>query len=141
MRHTMDAGASKPAVNDGHLVERARRPEQLHAREARARYGRGLVAFTIFLMMLTAGLMIGTHAVISPAQKEAAAKKREREAKQAAERTTGWIVQELPDGLTCQYIKFDNVTERVGAPTLALCEEALRERIAGRPGFSWGRSH
>jgi hypothetical protein len=135
----MDAGAPRPAFSGG-VTERARRPERPYSREARARYGRGLIAFGVFLAMLTAGLMLGSHAVISPAQKEAARQKKEREAKQAAERTTGWIVQELPDGLTCQYTKFDNVTQQVGAPSRALCEEALRERMGGRTGFSWGRA-
>jgi hypothetical protein len=139
MRPTMTAGAARPAASGGDLAERASRPERSHVREMRARNMRGLIACAVFLFMLGAAVLIGNNSIVNPTKNEAVERKKQREAKQAAERTSGWIVQELPDGLTCQYLKFDNITAQVGQPNLAACEEALRVRAEGRTGFSWGR--
>lgn len=86
----------------------------------------------VFFILLASGWMIGSkfhlksddHTVkISP-----------------AERTKGRIVTPTPDGVSCTYTSFDNVTQKVSAPTTALCEAIVLERT-GRPGFQWGRTN
>jgi hypothetical protein len=53
--------------------------------------------------------------------------------------TAGWIVYELPDGLSCTYVRFDNVKEWFGEPTTAPCEDTLRQHGPYARGFNWGR--
>ena len=132
MRQTTSAGAWGTAAYGRDLVVRARRLNRSRSREARARLARGLVACAVFLALLGAGWMIGTRSLVTAPPDETAAAK-------AGERNAGQILAELPDGISCIYTPFDNVTQQVGAPQTVLCDSVMRKQRGSRTEFSWGR--
>jgi len=132
MRPTTAAGASEVAAHGGPLAEQARRPNQAHVREVRARRVRGVVACIVFAGMLAIGWMIGAKPPAAPSVQEEIAPK------PPVEQTAGWIVEELPDGENCNDTVFDNVTQQVGPLSTEACQPNPRRNGAGR-GFSWPR--
>jgi hypothetical protein len=135
MRLTANAGASKFAALGGNLAEQARRPEHVRSRELRALITRGLIAFLAFFILLGAGWMMGTHPTGDTPKDKARPSK-------SGDRDVGRIVLELPDGLHCEYLAFNNISQWTGAPRRAICEDAARVardlEETPRP-FAWGR--
>jgi hypothetical protein len=103
---------------------RARRDER-HAKAVRT----GIV-FSLFLVLLTAALLVGGRALIDPLL-EAAADNRESN-------RVGEIVYTMPDGAFCRHLAFDNVTGEVTERTIEQCDQNIgRQHTRGRAGFAW----
>ena len=119
----------------------ARRLTTFRSREIRARRVRGLIAALILVALLGAGWLAETSSVLVKMREGAvAAFGTKPPTDQPKISTAGRLVYELPDGETCTYVPFDNVTEWMGEPTTTMCESTVRKlRAAKTTDFSWGR--
>jgi hypothetical protein len=144
MRPTETAGAWRSAAERRNPTVPESRRQGSRPYEARTRWARGLIACAVFLAMLCGGLMIGTKPFHTEQPRQArtagTATTSGDRAMQGDGPTAGWIIQEQPGGINCQYMQFDNITERVGERHTGACEDAPRKQAERRPGqFSWGR--
>jgi hypothetical protein len=120
-------------------------------REAQARRVRGLILCGAFLAVLSATLFIATKPygpLLHEPQRKAASKdnNNDRDAdigrwvKYVAQPSAGVVIRELPDGLSCTYVPFDNTDQWFGEPSTSVCESVLRkQRQTTGKDFSWGR--
>jgi len=115
-----------------HAGARARRAARAQRDEQRTKSTRVGVVFSLFLALLTVGLLIGGHAMIDPMLRAAAeARGTER---------PGAVILATPDGLSCRHLSFDNATAELTEGAVDNCERSLATRRKSRSsGFSWGR--
>ncbi len=97
--------------------------------EGKAKFARFAIAFSLFLALLAAALLVGGNVVVDPLLQSVAAA---REAKRA-----GDIVVSLPDRAFCQHLSFDNTTAELTAGDVEPCPGDLASRHA-QTGFAWG---
>ena len=154
MRPTEAAGARRLEVFRLVLSLLARRPERFSLHEQRGRVAAALLACLTFIALVGIGWLLGTRTPTLPNKKPGITTEQSQKkeaAKQAAstdgsaasidmsDPTGGRIIYELPDGLSCLYVPFDNVTERMGEPMMAICEDTARKQRRPMGTFSWGR--
>ena len=91
---------------------------------------RGAIACAAFLVTLLGGWMIGTTPFLTDPETTTSGPR-------SGQQNVGRIVLESYDGKSCTYLAFDNLTRRIGEPTISSCEPTLQ---GGRiTDFSWGR--
>jgi len=133
MRPITAAVISGVAVHGGAFAEQARRPNRTRLRELRAWRARSFAAYVIFAGVLTGGWMIGGISLAVPPPQEQVGPR------PPGAQSAGWIVQQLPDGESCNYTVFDNITQQVGGRMTDACQADPRQNVSWR-GFSWGRN-
>ncbi len=104
---------------------RTRRDEQ-HAKAVRTG-----VVLSLFLVLLTAALLVGGRAVIDPLLQSASG---DREANRIGE-----IVYTMRDGAFCRHLAFDNMTGEVTERTIGQCDQNIGDPKRARMGFTWGK--
>ena len=125
-----DAGAWFVEADHASITALARRRSRARMDEERAKSGRVVVVSSLFLVLFTAALLIGGHAVIDPILQSAM---NARETK-----GTGEVVVTMPDGIYCRHMSFDNVTAEIVESGIERCTNdiaGIRPRT-GR-GFGW----
>jgi hypothetical protein len=112
-----------------------RRAAMLQARErteARARLAIIVLIVAAFAAMMTFGWYAQTAV-------EGRHRPQPRIAPLTAEQRSGHIVHELPDGISCRYVPFDNFTAWFGYGTTARCKPELKQQPRRSiERFSWG---
>ena len=141
MRPFTTARVWRPVGHHGVPAILARRLTTIRSREIRVRRVRGLIAALILLALLGAGWLADTsNVLVKMRDGTVAAFGTKPPTDQPRTSTAGRLVYELPDGESCTYIPFDNVTEWVGEPTTTMCESVARKlRTSKTTDFSWGR--
>jgi len=154
MRPTEAAGARRLEVFHLVLSLLVRRPEGFNWHEQRGRVAAALLACLIFVAVVGIGWLLGTKPPSPPAKKPATATEESQKKKgpkralvndgnvtiiELRDPTSGRIVYELPDGLSCLYVPFDNVSQWMGEPVTAVCEDTARKQRRPTTTFSWGR--
>ena len=126
-----DAGAWFVEADHVSVTALARRRSRARMDEERAKSGRVVIVSSLFLVLLTAALLIGGHAAIDPILQSAVDA---RETK-----GTGDVVVTMPDGIFCRHMSFDNVTADIVEGGIERCTKDI---AANRPrtgrGFAWG---
>ena len=146
MRPDPTAGSAQLAALYEALAVQARQPARSAMREARARRVRGIAACVLFLLLIGASWLIGTTTfTVAPRDKTTAGPDGTPGQTAKADRldasdgpNAGWIIRELPDGLSCSFAPLDNAAEWIGQPFTGLCNPE-RKAEPGRRDFSWGR--
>jgi hypothetical protein len=108
----------------------ARRRSRARLDEERAKSGRIVVVWSLFLVLLAAALLVGGHAAIDPLLQSAVAA---REAKGASA-----VVFAMPDGIFCRHLSFDNVTAEITEGAIERCGNGIAgNRPRSSRGFAW----
>jgi len=125
-----EAGAWFVEADHVSVTALARRRSRARQEDARTRFGRVIIVASLFLALLTTGLLFGGRAAIEPLLQSA---------EQA--RTTigaGEVVYTMPDGIFCRHVSFDNLTAEISEGGIARCASDI---AGNRPhvgrGFAW----
>lgn len=118
-------GVETPGPSAGRRGGRARRDE------LRATSASVAIAFSLFLILLMAALLVGGHAIIDPLLYSAAAL---REANRV-----GQVIYTMPDGVFCRRLSFDNATAEMNEGAVGQCPtDSRNDHSHARLGFAWG---
>jgi hypothetical protein len=91
---------------------------------------RGIIVASLFLALLTTGLLLCGHAAIEPLLQSAGQTR--------STMGTGEVVYAMPDGICCRHVSFDNVTAEINEGGITRCANDIvgkRPRISC--GFAW----
>jgi len=125
-----DAGAWFVEADHASITALARRRSRARIDEERAKSGRVVVISSLFLVLITAALLVGGHAAIDPILQSAVDA---RETK-----GTGDVIVTMPDGIFCRHMSFDNVTAEIVESGIERCTKDI---AGNRPhtgrGFAW----
>jgi hypothetical protein len=122
----------------------AARHNQIRAREARARLARTLIACALFVALVSAGWAVRMPAVIGFLSQHGIIQGQAHGHQQEYVKATspdrpGQIVHELPDGLSCRFLPFDNITGWFELDKVGPCEDDSQKRVEAPPRqFKWG---
>jgi len=90
------------------------------------------IAFSLFLALLAAALLVGDHVVFDTLQFAVAPQDEEQT-------HVGQIFYSLPDKAFCRHMSFDNATSQLVAGNVAPCPRDSSGRH--QTEFAWGRGH
>ena len=125
-----EAGAWFVEADHVSVTALARRRSRARLDDARTGYGRVIIVASLFLAVLTTGLLFGGHAAIEPLLHSAEQTR--------ATMGAGAVVYAMPDGIFCRHVSFDNVTAEISEGGITRCADDLagkRPRISH--GFAW----
>jgi hypothetical protein len=93
---------------------------------------RAVIASTVFIVLLSAALLVGGHAAIDPFLHPALT---------ADARGSSDVVVTMPDGKFCRHMSFDNTTGSMVEGTISPCTvDIAREKrpaVSQERGFAW----
>jgi hypothetical protein len=92
---------------------------------------RAIIASSLFLVLLAAGMLFGGHAAIAPILRFAI------DARNSAGK--GDVLLTMPDGKYCRHMSFDNATNDMIEGDIERCPEDISDdRGHSVQGFAWG---
>jgi hypothetical protein len=93
---------------------------------------RAVIASSVFIVLLSAALLVGGHAAIDPFLHPALT---------ADARGSSDVVVTMPDGKFCRHMSFDNTTGSMVEGTISQCTvdiaRAKRPAVSQERGFAW----
>lgn len=121
-------------VEPDHVGASRRGRKDFRARRDDGTSARAVIVSSLFLVLVTTGLLLGGHAAINPLLRRATAAQHAKSA--------GDVIYPMPDGQYCRHMSFDNATSDMIEGTIEPCPD----NIAGGQfhntarGFAWGEN-
>lgn len=121
-------------VNPAPAKSPAKKAAQARLSDDGATSTRAVIASSVFIVLLAAGLLLGGRAAIDPFL---------RSGTDTDARGNGDVVVTMPDGKFCRHMSFDNATASMVEGTIEPCKTDIsRDSGSAAPappgGFAWG---
>jgi hypothetical protein len=125
-----DPGAWFIEANRVSMASLTKRHSRVRFDDGQAASGHVAIVSSLFLVLLTAALLIGGHAAIDPLLQSAADNR--------VASSAGAVVYTMPDGIYCRHVSFDNVTAQETEGGIERCNSDVSgSRPRSNRAFSW----